>query len=229
MAGIRIIGRNFRCTRKWERTDARFFGAPSSSTLFDGGKTFKWGVVLDGPQGANFWGIPTEVQDVNSAERYRQFRIQPTQRFRSNVITLRTVAAWEPTSTSPREASRQACALRPGLPTQSHRYKSSSAIPPGLHCERRHWYRSGPVRRDAVASARRRMGRHCACALRDIQGPPLHVSIAERPEQHCLSHRYFFPQSNWQGRQEPRRHSLAGDARDFWTDSSVAAWSSMPT
>jgi 1,4-alpha-glucan branching enzyme len=38
-------------------------------------KTFKWGVVLDGPQGANFWGIPTEVQDVNSTERYRQFRI----------------------------------------------------------------------------------------------------------------------------------------------------------
>src|SRR5437588_12115016 len=37
------------------------------------GKTFKWGVALDGPQGANFWGIPTEIQDVNSADRYRQF------------------------------------------------------------------------------------------------------------------------------------------------------------
>jgi 1,4-alpha-glucan branching enzyme len=43
--------------------------------LADRGKTFKWGVVLDGPQGANFWGIPTEIQDVNSAERYRQFGI----------------------------------------------------------------------------------------------------------------------------------------------------------
>ncbi len=43
--------------------------------LAHAGKTFKWGVVLDGPQGANFWGIPTEVQDVNSNERYRQFRI----------------------------------------------------------------------------------------------------------------------------------------------------------
>jgi 1,4-alpha-glucan branching enzyme len=40
------------------------------------GRTFKWGVVLDGPQGANFWGIPTEIQDMNSAERYRQFRLQ---------------------------------------------------------------------------------------------------------------------------------------------------------
>jgi 1,4-alpha-glucan branching enzyme len=44
--------------------------------LVDNDKTFKWGVVLDGPQGANFWGIPTEVQDVNSAERYRQFRLE---------------------------------------------------------------------------------------------------------------------------------------------------------
>src|SRR5688572_30188427 len=38
-------------------------------------KTFKWGVILDGPQGSNFWGISTEVQNVNSAERHRQFRL----------------------------------------------------------------------------------------------------------------------------------------------------------
>jgi 1,4-alpha-glucan branching enzyme len=30
---------------------------------------------LDGPQGSNFWGIPTEVQDINSAARHRQFRL----------------------------------------------------------------------------------------------------------------------------------------------------------
>ena len=41
----------------------------------DQDKTFKWGVFLDGPQGANFWGIPTEIQDVNSVERHRQFRL----------------------------------------------------------------------------------------------------------------------------------------------------------
>jgi 1,4-alpha-glucan branching enzyme len=40
-------------------------------------KIFKWGVVVDGPQGANFWGIPTEVNDVNSMDRYRQFRLMP--------------------------------------------------------------------------------------------------------------------------------------------------------
>ena len=43
--------------------------------LVDQDKLFKWGVVLDGPQGANFWGIPTEVHDSNSVERYRQFQI----------------------------------------------------------------------------------------------------------------------------------------------------------
>jgi len=43
--------------------------------LTDRDKTFKWGVVLDGPQGSNFWGIPTEVHDINSVERYRQFRL----------------------------------------------------------------------------------------------------------------------------------------------------------
>lgn len=42
----------------------------------DIGETFRWGVALDGPQGANFWGIPTEVQDVNSSDRYCTFQIR---------------------------------------------------------------------------------------------------------------------------------------------------------
>ncbi len=44
--------------------------------LADQGKLFRWGVILDGPQGANFWGIPTEVKDVKSSERHRQFQLQ---------------------------------------------------------------------------------------------------------------------------------------------------------
>ena len=55
---------------------ARSLRPAVSLDLADQDKTFKWGVVLDGPQGANFWGIPTEVQDVNSVERYRQFRLE---------------------------------------------------------------------------------------------------------------------------------------------------------
>jgi len=51
------------------------FKASISLDLADQDKTFKWGVILDGPQGSNFWGIPTEVQDVNSVERHRQFRL----------------------------------------------------------------------------------------------------------------------------------------------------------
>jgi 1,4-alpha-glucan branching enzyme len=51
------------------------FKASVTLDLADQNKIFKWGVVLDGPQGANFWGIPTEVQDINSVERHRQFRL----------------------------------------------------------------------------------------------------------------------------------------------------------
>ncbi len=51
------------------------FKASVSLDLADQGKTFKWGVILDGPQGANFWGIPTEVHDDKSVERHRQFQL----------------------------------------------------------------------------------------------------------------------------------------------------------
>jgi 1,4-alpha-glucan branching enzyme len=54
------------------------FVASVTLDLADQDKLFKWGVVFDGPQGANFWGIPTEIQDINSAERYRQFRLGET-------------------------------------------------------------------------------------------------------------------------------------------------------
>ncbi len=57
--------------------DCPSFAALVSLDTADQGKTFKWGVVLDGPQGANFWGIPTEVQDINSTDRYREFRLEP--------------------------------------------------------------------------------------------------------------------------------------------------------
>ncbi|MGZ5010821.1 MAG: alpha-amylase family glycosyl hydrolase, partial [Methylobacter sp.] len=52
------------------------FTAPIMLDLADQDKTFKWGVVVDGPQGTNFWGIPTEVQDVNPpVKRHRQFQL----------------------------------------------------------------------------------------------------------------------------------------------------------
>lgn len=51
------------------------FTASVSLDLADEGKAFRWGVVLDGPQGADLWGLPTEVQDSLSVERYREFRL----------------------------------------------------------------------------------------------------------------------------------------------------------
>src|SRR5438105_3759139 len=53
------------------------FQGSVSLDLVDSAKTFKWGVVLDGPSGVNFWGMPTEVQDVNSTERHREFHLAP--------------------------------------------------------------------------------------------------------------------------------------------------------
>ena len=50
------------------------FTASVALDLADQHRTFRWGVVLDG-QGSNFWGIPTEVNDANSVERYREFRL----------------------------------------------------------------------------------------------------------------------------------------------------------
>ncbi|MEI6947396.1 alpha-amylase family glycosyl hydrolase [Paraflavisolibacter sp. H34] len=51
------------------------FTASVSLDLADEGKFFKWGVVIDGPQFTNFWGIPTELQDTRNTDRYRQFQL----------------------------------------------------------------------------------------------------------------------------------------------------------
>ena len=37
------------------------FKATINFDLANQGKTFKWGVVIDGPQGANFWAIPRRL------------------------------------------------------------------------------------------------------------------------------------------------------------------------
>ena len=52
------------------------FTASVSLDLQDRAQTFRWGVALDGPQGTNFWGIPTEVKDVHSVERHRELRMR---------------------------------------------------------------------------------------------------------------------------------------------------------
>ncbi|ACK73075.1 alpha amylase catalytic region [Gloeothece citriformis PCC 7424] len=39
------------------------------------GQQFRWGVILDNPAGADFWGITTEINDGTSQERYRTFTL----------------------------------------------------------------------------------------------------------------------------------------------------------
>jgi 1,4-alpha-glucan branching enzyme len=41
----------------------------------DLGTRFRWGVRVDCPGMANVWGIPTEVNDMRSAERFREFEL----------------------------------------------------------------------------------------------------------------------------------------------------------
>lgn len=53
-----------------------FFGTVDLDEA-DAARTFRWGVLLDGPQGANFWGIPTEVESATSTDRFRQFTLAP--------------------------------------------------------------------------------------------------------------------------------------------------------
>ncbi len=40
------------------------------------GQAFQWGVTLDSPGGNNLWGIPTEINDGESQERYRTFTLE---------------------------------------------------------------------------------------------------------------------------------------------------------
>jgi 1,4-alpha-glucan branching enzyme len=57
-------------------------GSPAFTATVDiddneAGKTFRWGVVLDGPMGANVWGITTETAHLDSQRRYREFQLAP--------------------------------------------------------------------------------------------------------------------------------------------------------
>ena len=106
------------------------FKASISLDLADQERTFKWGVALDGPQGSNFWGIPAEVPDVNSVERYRQFRLNRGEaRLKSNATTSLTGVTWGRISTLRQEAPQPACVLPFGHPTRKMCKWSSESRP----------------------------------------------------------------------------------------------------
>ena len=90
----RSIFRNARLAGSWDGS-GRFSGVWSETPMesgiaedgcpcftatieFDSGEVgsrFRWGVRLDGPSGSNVWGVPTEVNDMNSMERFREFEL----------------------------------------------------------------------------------------------------------------------------------------------------------
>lgn len=51
------------------------FTATVEFDLSQVGYLFRWGVVLDSPQGHDLWGIPTEICDRNSSSRHRSFTL----------------------------------------------------------------------------------------------------------------------------------------------------------
>ncbi len=53
------------------------FEAVLSLDTSQAGQPFRWGVILDGPAGPNVWGIPTEIGDADSTDRYRTFVLEP--------------------------------------------------------------------------------------------------------------------------------------------------------
>ena len=57
------------------------------------GSTFRWGVVLNAPAGANRWAIVTEVNDRDSAARHRTFVLRGVQQEAYHFTTCRAVGA----------------------------------------------------------------------------------------------------------------------------------------
>jgi 1,4-alpha-glucan branching enzyme len=92
----RVVFRNVRLTGSWDR-EGRYSddwstipmeqytgedGCPCYRATVgldesQAGRTFRWGVVVDGPAGSDKWGITTEVRDARSSDRSRAFGLRP--------------------------------------------------------------------------------------------------------------------------------------------------------
>ncbi|MBL8660978.1 MAG: hypothetical protein JNM75_14635, partial [Rhodospirillales bacterium] len=71
-------------------------GFRATVSLDDGaiGQTFRWGVLIDTPRQAGLWGIPTEVNDPTSRERFRAFTLRAAdQTERYHLTTCRLLGA----------------------------------------------------------------------------------------------------------------------------------------
>ncbi|WP_416676362.1 hypothetical protein [Egbenema bharatensis] len=85
---VRLSGswdQNGRYSEQWTTVPMQPFTAPdgcpgfTTTVQFDPsqmGYLFRWGIVLDSPQGKDLWGIPTEIKDRHSRDRFRSFTLQ---------------------------------------------------------------------------------------------------------------------------------------------------------
>ena len=84
---------NGQSSEQWSTVPMQAFAADDGCPAFRAtamlddaqiGQTFRWGVIIDTPAQQNLWGIPTEVNDANSTDRYRAFtlaRADQTERY----------------------------------------------------------------------------------------------------------------------------------------------------
>ena len=193
------------------------FSASVALDLADQHRTFRWGVVLDGPQGSNFWGIPTEVPDVDSVERYREFRLTggATQVERYYFTYGRRLGREQ---TLHAAATRcPACGLPSGRPTRNAltscsatpRVATSQTTAPGS-MPRNRWSRWLGLRAASGRAARR--------DVRCVQEPSLHVPHRERAGTDGLPHRHLLAQPDRTGRDQSECERVAGYGRDARRD-----------
>lgn len=176
----------------------------AATVSFDDGQAGQrvwWGVRLDGPAGANAWGIMTDDQ-----QRQQELQLPGP----GASAEAHYYLTW----------SRR-------LGAQKH-YPGGSAAPDlrlgaerpergGFVRDRRRLYRrrrrwEGPQSAGCVAAAddRRHLGKRSGSGLRRKRGRAIYVPDQERPGPNHLPHRHLLALANWAGSVDPRE-DLAGE------------------
>ena len=88
---VRLVG-NWGPNGGWTQTamtaaDASGFALDVAFADDDVGKSFQWGIMLDGPAGADLWAIAAEVDDAGSNSRLRGFVLASGAQVQSYALT----------------------------------------------------------------------------------------------------------------------------------------------
>ena len=164
---------------------------------------FAGACALDGPPVPNLWGIPTEIQDMNSTERYREFALAADEAVaRPGLLFHLRPPAGRAQGLPRRLGQAPTCGSRSGPRTPR----------PSTSCSASRTTATSPT--TATGSTRTRpvfsltKGRRWDLAershprFRRVRGRALHVSHHERAGTDRLSHRHLLAQPD-----RPRRRS----------------------